>query len=136
MKLEDLNISDGLRPLAVEVFQSYQEGVPVVIIAKDHGILHGEETLKTIAETGLAFFTVKVHGVDRAEFEAGDFPEFAEAARLAWIDRVEQTVRSKIHNVVTELCSKGVPTEKIAKMLHECLDEVLTGPGHSGEAVQ
>jgi len=63
---------------------SYAQGMPVVVIAKDGGILHGEETVKEIIESGKGRNCLCLPGVDRKAFEATDAPEFLEACRLVW----------------------------------------------------
>jgi hypothetical protein len=60
-------------------------GVPVIVLAKDGSILHGEQTLRWIKETGAPIKAVRIQGIDRQGFEGCELPEICEAAREAWL---------------------------------------------------
>jgi hypothetical protein len=81
----NIDITESLKPLATKVIQSYREGIPVVIRAKDGGVLHGEDTLRVIVETGVTLKALTISGVDRQQFEETDLPEVCEAARVVWL---------------------------------------------------
>lgn len=76
---------DELKPLAATVIKAYRAGVPVVVYAKDGSILHGEQTLRWVKETGARIKAVKIEGINRQAFLAGELPEICEAAREAWL---------------------------------------------------
>jgi hypothetical protein len=71
--------------IATRARDSYVSGSPVVIRATDGGVLHGEETLRTIADTGASLNVFVISDVDRREFEESDLPEFCEALRTVWL---------------------------------------------------
>jgi hypothetical protein len=77
---------------------SYQRGRPVIVKANDGGILHGQETLKAIIETGTPLECAVIDGVDRKEFESTDWPEVLESFRLVFMQdgfsRTEKSNRS------------------------------------------
>jgi NAD(P)H-dependent FMN reductase len=81
----------SIRPIIEQAFLAYsQHKTPVVIIAEDGGILHGEATLKQIREYGVSLECATIKGVNRIEFEAGLAPEILEAARqVYWEGRKE-----------------------------------------------
>jgi hypothetical protein len=81
--LDDKN--EEMKPLEATVIKAYRAGVPVIVFAKDGSILHGEQTLRWIRETGAPIKAVKIEGIDREAFEAGELPEICEAAREAWL---------------------------------------------------
>jgi hypothetical protein len=69
-----------------ESIRSYQPaGVPVIVLAKDGGILHGEQTLRWINETGAPIKAIRIQGIEREAFEGCELPEICDAAREAWL---------------------------------------------------
>ena len=76
---------EELKPLADTVIKAYRAGVPVIVLAKDGGILHGEQTLRWIRETGAPIKAVRIQGIDRRAFEGCELPDICEAAREAWL---------------------------------------------------
>lgn len=84
----EVNLPENLRLIAEKVLASYRAGTPVVIIAKDEGILHGAETLQMIIRSGSlsgGLQALVIRGIDREEFEVSDLPEICEAARDVWL---------------------------------------------------
>ena len=80
------NVPKNLESLANEVVQSYREGKPVVVHAKDGGVLHGEETIRAIVDTGVPLDVLLIKNIDRQQFEGSDLPEICEAARQVWLE--------------------------------------------------
>ena len=81
--MDDQN--EELKPLANTLIKAYCAGVPVIFLAKDGSILHGEQTLRWIKETGAPIKAVRIQGIDRQGFEGCELPEICEAAREAWL---------------------------------------------------
>lgn len=77
--------NEELKPLADTVIKAYRAGVPVIVLAKDGSVLHGEQTLRWIKETGAPINAVRIQGIDRQAFECCELPEICEAAREAWL---------------------------------------------------
>jgi hypothetical protein len=76
-----------VKELAQTVAASYLNGVPVILFARDGGILHGIETLETITATQVSVTCLTIKGIDRQAFESTDLPEFCEAARQVWLGK-------------------------------------------------
>jgi len=65
---------------------AYATGTPVVVLAKDESvILHGEDTLQSIARLNLPLEAFVVTGVDVDEWNASDWPGILEAGRLLFV---------------------------------------------------
>lgn len=77
--------NEELKPLENTVIKAYRAGVPVIVFARDGGVLHGEQTLRWIRETGASIKAVTILGIDRQAFEDCELPEICEAAREAWL---------------------------------------------------
>ena len=77
--------NEELKPLADTVIKAYRAGVPVIVLAEDGGILHGEQTLRWIKETGAPIKAITIQGIDRRAFEGCELPEICDAARNAWL---------------------------------------------------
>jgi len=58
--------NEQLNPLVETVIKAYRAGIPVVILAKDDGVLHGEQTLHWIRETGVHINAVTIRGIRQA----------------------------------------------------------------------
>jgi len=58
--------NEQLKPLVETVIKAYRAGIPVVILAKDDGVLHGEQTLHWIRETGVHINAVTIRGIRQA----------------------------------------------------------------------
>jgi len=78
-------IPEELKFVANAVIKAYSAGLPVIIFDADGGILHGEDTLHWIKDTGVSLTTVTIQGIDRQAFERCDLPEICEAARQIWL---------------------------------------------------
>ena len=61
---------------------AYASGNPVVVLDEGEQALHGEDTLKAIIDTKAPLKAAVLHGIPRRDFEASDWPEVLEAARL------------------------------------------------------
>jgi hypothetical protein len=80
-------LADSPRINLTEAIHSYAAGKPVVVMASDGSVLHGEETLKGIAELEISLSAKFFYGIDRTAFEATDWPELLEGARRAWLEK-------------------------------------------------
>jgi hypothetical protein len=78
-------VPENLKSLANQVVQLYRGGHPVMILDKEGTVLHGQETLQVIADTGAGLKVMTIEDVDRQQFEACDLPEICEAARQNWL---------------------------------------------------
>lgn len=77
--------NEELKPLVDTVIKAYRAGVPVIVLSKDGSILHGEQTLRWINETGVSIKAVRIQGIDRQAFEGCELRAICEAAREAWL---------------------------------------------------
>jgi hypothetical protein len=83
-KRRKLKIAPTIRAKIMDAFESYQHGLPVVILDEEGAVLHGEEILRQIVEYRVPLLCRKLVGVSRDLFEAGDAPAFLEAARQVY----------------------------------------------------
>jgi len=77
--------NEELKPLVETVIKAYRAGVPVIVLATDGSVLHGEQTLRWIKETGARIKAIRIQGIDRQAFEGCELPDIFEAAREAWL---------------------------------------------------
>jgi hypothetical protein len=73
----------------MQALWNYAQGLPVAIFDTTGSLLHGQETLKAITDTGASLETLVLLGIDRAGFEATGWPEELEAARRLFMEGTE-----------------------------------------------
>jgi hypothetical protein len=69
------NRNEELKPLVDTVIKAYRAGAPVIVLATDGSVLHGEQTLRWISETGVPIKAIRIQGIDRQAFEGCELPD-------------------------------------------------------------
>jgi len=81
----NLEMGDGSEHDLLKALLAYTEGCPVLVFAPNAAILHGIPTLEHIRATNVGLNTICVYGIDPHKFEASDWPDVLEAARITWM---------------------------------------------------
>jgi hypothetical protein len=71
----------------ITAVESYKEGTPVVVMATDGSMLHGEEVCRTIMDSNLAVNVAQIQNVDPELFNASDWPDTLEAMCQDYIEK-------------------------------------------------
>jgi hypothetical protein len=69
-----------------QAVEAYRRGRPVVVQSSENHLLHGEETLRTIADLDLPLKCFTVQNVPQDKYDASDWPEILEAARRTYME--------------------------------------------------
>ena len=70
----------------IQAVEAYFRGQPVVVRSSENNLLHGEETLKTIAGLDLPLNCFLVENVPQDKYDASEWPEILERLRQTYME--------------------------------------------------
>lgn len=82
----ELRCDESIKDLVLKAWESYRNGVPVVIFAPNKAVLHGVETLQMIVDAGVGMNCLSIFGMPVDLWTQSNAPEVLEAARLAFLE--------------------------------------------------